>query len=180
MGVRARPLHFNGREMPDWLGQAAIGLVTAIVTAIATVRLSARQFRSQHWWERKVEAYSDIIEALHGMHRFDAEAFDAAIEGRELSQEYHDRLLQEWRAGHERLKKAEAYGALIIHPDAYAALKKLRIEMARASDPNSSWDEHLDLESAAIGNCLNEIRRIAARDLDVEQPGDLVVVQKSS
>ena len=39
-------------------------LVVSIITAYVTVRLSIRQFYSQRWWDKKAEAYSQILEHL--------------------------------------------------------------------------------------------------------------------
>jgi hypothetical protein len=39
--------------------------VVAVLTAIITVQLSFRRFQAERWWDRKADAYSRIIEALH-------------------------------------------------------------------------------------------------------------------
>jgi hypothetical protein len=41
------------------------GIVIAAVNSWITVQLSLRRFRTERWWERKVEAYERIIAALH-------------------------------------------------------------------------------------------------------------------
>jgi len=39
-------------------------LIVSIITAYLTVKFSIKQFYSQKWWEKKAEAYSNIIEKL--------------------------------------------------------------------------------------------------------------------
>ena len=55
--------------MPQWLTSSLApvipSLVVGVCTAIITVRLSLRRFRSERWWERKADVYSRIVEALH-------------------------------------------------------------------------------------------------------------------
>lgn len=41
-----------------------LSVVASIISAFVTVRLSLNQFRSQRWWEKKAERYSQIIEHL--------------------------------------------------------------------------------------------------------------------
>jgi len=40
------------------------GLIIAVATSWVTVRLSLRRFRTERWWERKADAYSDLLEKL--------------------------------------------------------------------------------------------------------------------
>lgn len=153
----------------DFIWTLATSIATAIVTALVTVRLSVRQFQSQKWWERKVDAYTRIIEALQAMYRFDTEAFDADVEGRELPEEYAKRLRNEWSAGRDELEKAVGYGTLVISAEAYRALMELQdgIDAARRE---RTWAEHLDTEGAALAACLGDLRRFAAKDLGVSAP----------
>ena len=39
-------------------------IVAAVVTAVLTVRLSFRRFQAERWWDRKADAYANIIGAL--------------------------------------------------------------------------------------------------------------------
>jgi len=47
----------------------ALNLFTAILigalSALITADLAFRRFRTEKWWERKVEAYTKVIESLH-------------------------------------------------------------------------------------------------------------------
>src|SRR5271166_4371368 len=55
--------------MPAWTLQFIPNLVNSLIvsgfTAFLTVRFALGRFKKEHWWERKVDAYSRIIEALH-------------------------------------------------------------------------------------------------------------------
>ena len=56
--------------MPEWVGNIAAGLFVAVVTSVVTVRLSIKRFRSERWWERKVEAYTDLLSSLSDSKRY--------------------------------------------------------------------------------------------------------------
>src|SRR6266536_1374619 len=80
------------------------GLVIAVVTAIITVRLALRRFYSERWWERKAQAYSDILEALYISQAY-ADAFVARAVGggyRDPDERYKE-LEGKSGAAHERL-----------------------------------------------------------------------------
>ena len=42
----------------------------SVLVAIITVKLSLKKFRSEKWWEKKVEVYSKIIDALHHLKNY--------------------------------------------------------------------------------------------------------------
>jgi hypothetical protein len=64
----------------DWnqITNVLTGLVPNIVTGLAsgtlsawiTYRLAFRRFRAEKWWERRADAYSGIVEALHNSLKF--------------------------------------------------------------------------------------------------------------
>jgi len=159
----------------DLLSAFGTSIATAVITAMVTVRLSVRQFQSQKWWERKVDAYTRIIEALQAMYRFSSEAFEAEIEGRELAGEYADALRAGWRAGRDELKRAIGYGSLVISSEAYRALEELE-DALDAARREQTWTEHLDSETAALGSCLGDVRQLAAKDLGVARPPKLALL----
>ena len=47
--------------------QIVIALIVAVTTSILTVWLSLRRYYREKWWEAKMRAYTDIIQALHHM-----------------------------------------------------------------------------------------------------------------
>ncbi len=41
------------------------GIVIAVISSLIATHLALKRFRTEKWWERKVDAYLKIIEALH-------------------------------------------------------------------------------------------------------------------
>src|SRR6266540_2058674 len=87
-------------SLPELLQSLIPGIIIAVATAIVTVKLSLRQFRSERWWERKAEVYSRILEALYHLERYS----EAMLRESEGSARYSD-------ARRERME--EAYDAAI-------------------------------------------------------------------
>jgi hypothetical protein len=78
--------------MPAWTLQFLANLVTSLVisvfTAVLTVQLSLRRFQSERWWERKVDAYTRIIEALHHVIAFTSMIYKEWIEKEKFTEEH--------------------------------------------------------------------------------------------
>lgn len=141
-------------------------VITGVVVALVTTRLSLRRFYSERWWERKVAAYSTILEALYDMNRYSDEAIEAFESGRELSDERNDQLHAQWRKGRNEIDKAAAIGAFIISEEASLHLNQLDKDL-RVASSEQSWYEHLDSEAAALRKCIGAIKECAKRDLKI-------------
>src|SRR5690348_7803823 len=114
------------------------GLVISIVTAIITVRLSIRQFQSQKWWERKAEAYSQIMEQLTLLEISYGAWYDDAISVNKLGDERQRALSEEHRKAEEQVRRAAAAGSYIVSPKAALALSELVKEFDRHV-PGEHW-----------------------------------------
>ena len=101
------------------------GVIISIITALLTVHLSLRRFYSEKWWERKAEAYSNIVEALYVV-RMNQQAVLTALEsGQEFPDEEYDILAKRARSAQSEIVKVTSIGAFIISQDASDALDRL-------------------------------------------------------
>ena len=57
-------------EWPTFFGQVVSAIVIAVISARVTVHFALKRFYSEKWWERKTEAYTAIIEALHHVRNY--------------------------------------------------------------------------------------------------------------
>jgi hypothetical protein len=69
----------------------------AIVTLLLSVWLALRRFRAKRLWERKADAYAEILEVLHNSKALFDEHTDATIAGREVSDERQTELRDKGR-----------------------------------------------------------------------------------
>lgn len=63
-----------------FVAQAVISVAGAFLAAY----LAGRRFRTEKWWERKVAAYAELIEALHQMKWQPSEHMEAEFENRRM------------------------------------------------------------------------------------------------
>lgn len=153
--------------MSDWQPLLNLGtsLVVALVSSWLTVKFALRRFYSEKWFERRVDAYTKVIEALHFMKRCTERQLRAAERGADLPKEIEDELVNSYRRGLADLRRLTDMGALLFSHEAVSILDKLNTELNAATDEQTWW-EHLDAEGAAISKCLSELRPIAKKDLN--------------
>ena len=140
------------------------GIVIAAVSSWITVQLSLRRFRSERWWERKVQAYENIIGALHDSKAFSDKYLEAEYNGGEISEEKDKELRARSKVALEEIEKAIDTGSFLLSDEALSRLKQYQKELKKASDTRS-WFDYLDTDLAATGNCLKDLIQIAKRDL---------------
>lgn len=153
--------------MSNWqpLINLLAGVPVALLTAWLTVKFALRRFQSEKWFERRVDAYTKVIEALHFMKHCTERQLRAAMCGNDIPKEIEDELIASYRRGLSDLRRLTDMGALLFSSDAVAILDRLNKELLAAMDEQSWW-EHLDAEQVAISKCLTELRPIAKRDLN--------------
>lgn len=153
--------------MSDWqpLLNILAGIPVAVLTAWLTVKLSLGRFRSEKWFERRLDSYTKVIEALHFMKHCTETEMRAEVQGHEIEEKAKTELLTSYAKGRSDLRRLTDMGALIFSPAAVALLDTLNSELLEASGAPSYW-EHLDAEGAAISKCLSALRTIAKRDLN--------------
>lgn len=155
--------------MPDYLKIAVpsvVGFITTICAAFLSARWAVRRAYQERWWDRKEQAYREIVDALHDLLRYSS--FEA------------DRDLNGDRGGHPKekefaLRYSEAYwtvqrmtdiGPFVISQEAADILQKLR------NRPKLEWGdgpafELREQEASHYREALERIRECARKDLKV-------------
>jgi len=142
-----------------------IGIPVALLTSWFTVKLALRRFQSEKWFERRVDAYTRVIEALHSMKYCTERQLRAAERGTDMPKVTEDELVNFYRTGLADLRKLTDMGALLFSLEAITVLDALNDELLAATGEHSWW-EHLDAECSAISKCLATLRPIAKKDLN--------------
>ena len=158
--------------MPQWLStfltNALPSIVVGVCTAIISVKLALRRYRAERWWERKAEAYSRIVEALHALMEYCSTMADAD-RGVPYSEERKKELGDECHRAYLELRKATGIGAYIVSDEVAAVLAKL--EARPSVDPDGGripMFEIMDADFEAYKQALFEIRALAKKDLGVK------------
>jgi hypothetical protein len=156
--------------LPAWLADLATGVVVATVTALLTIRLSLHRFRSERVWERKAEAYADLLTALSDLHRH-AQVVAAEAMGANFSDDYRKRSEELHKDAAHRLRRATHVGEFVFSKVASKHLDDLRKAQDRLAEewdqsgrfPQEIYEEDEQLYVSAIA----AIRAAARADLRV-------------
>ncbi len=144
-----------------------IQVLLSVGAAFLGAWLASRRFRNERWWEKKSEAYAELVEALHNMRWPSSEHFDARIEHRELSKEYSQELWKEFRKARKIVWKIAESSSFLISSDVLQAVQEMERNLSNAKNADS-WFEHLDEQCAAIDTCLEKVKGIGAKELGIE------------
>ena len=151
-------------QVTSALFQIGVSLLVAVTTALLTVWLSLRRFYREKWWEAKMKAYSDLVQALHHMKRDLEISTTAELEGRKTDTDYH----KSWHAKHmaawEEVRRQIDVGEFLYSPRSVRILQNLNKE-TESDDPNEIYYEHLERLQVAVESCLPAIKAAARADL---------------
>ncbi len=150
--------------MPESVWQLLVGIIIASVSAWITVQLSLRKFRTERWWELKVESYKKVIEALHHSKTYIDQFMDATIEGRELPESRKEELFIQARKGLDEIIKAIDVGAFSLSERALSRLREYQREI-REVKKTQDFFEYLEGEQKTTKECLDDLIEIAKKDL---------------
>jgi len=59
-------------------------LITAVLTSFISVNIALRKYKSEQWWDKKLNSYMTIIEALNNMMVYCDLYIDVEFEGRSI------------------------------------------------------------------------------------------------
>ena len=141
------------------------GIAIAAVSSWITVHLSIRQFRSQRWWEKKVEAYERVIEAFHKYKKFSSEyLITEYFKGNEVSEERAAELRAQSKEGWDEISRASDVGQFFLSEKAVKILQKCEQEKQNKQHYDS-WNESLEADWSLAEQYMQEFIVEAQRDL---------------
>ena len=116
------------------------GIGIAAASSLITVRLSIKQFRTQRWWEKKVETYQKIIEAFHKSKKYSSEYLTAEIKGREVSGDRGAELVKQSKEAHEEISEARDVGRFLLSDKAVSILDEFKKKYEHQPRHDTWWE----------------------------------------
>ena len=138
---------------------AGVGLIAGLFSSV----LANRDHRQRKWWELRVAAYQNTIEALSDLVYFYDKHLTALIEYQELSDEFKTKLDAYWEQSFPKVRKSADSGAFLFSKEANAALRELL-----KNDDEQTYVEHLDNNLAKATTCLNLLVECSKSDLKLK------------
>jgi hypothetical protein len=159
-----------GEQIPLLLTAPLIALLSSWLT----VRLSISKFRSQHWWEKEVEAYGRVVDALHLVKRYADEILRSLLLKREIGEARVVQLTEDWRRARDDLARARDAGRLLMSSEAVRLLADYEEAIDRLHDDESQFLQDLvEMESILTDTCLRKFIRQAKSDLKIKGTGPI-------
>lgn len=143
------------------------GVAIAGLSSWFTVHLSLKRFRTEKWWEKKSEAYSNLLGTIHDAKAFAEENLEAMQRSRELSEEEDRELRSKSKKAESEIYRAMDVGAFYLSQQAIDCLKQYKKESSEASVDND-WVLYLVNDLDATDKCLKAMIDIARNDLQVK------------
>lgn len=157
--------------MLDSIFGFALQLILAAFTAYVAVRLSIRQFRSQHWYERQAEAYSKILEELGQLKYSFNEWVSEATGIKDLREEQSTELGKQYRAARAHLALVCETGAFVVSPATADALNELEKSLIEAWKLERNPIESLEEAYASTEQATRIVRQEAQKALKMRPAG---------
>lgn len=140
-------------------------IIVAILTAVITVRLSIKQFYSQRWWEKKAEAYSEIIENLSLLQFYFSEMFDEGIGLKKINDAQKNNLFNDYKRAKDSLIKASFIGAYIVSEATHEVIQQLVKDLELKS---RDFVSDMDRLYGVVKDGLIKLRAQAKADLNLD------------
>lgn len=141
-------------------------LVVSVVTAIITVRLSLSQFHSERWWDKRAEAYSQIMEQLSYLIYYHQAWMDEDLGLSKMSGNKKLELQKRYNKTWEDLTRVAAMGSYIVSADTSAAVEDLLKKSGKTDMEPDFWNM-LWNRYTAVQKCIDIVRDDAKKSLGV-------------
>ena len=139
-------------------------LLVSIITALVTVRLSLKQFHSKRLWDKKAEAYYQILEHLSYLKYYYGEWLNDLQFDLNIGEDRKKKLSEGYHQAKESITKASAIGELIVSESATKSMSELLSEIFKQhlnEDPNEAFEKSYD----AVVECIKMVREEAKKTL---------------
>ncbi len=144
--------------MPEhWMAQAVFGAAIGLVTALISVRIALHRFYREKWWEKRLEAYSKLIEVLSEMDIVLTVA-KAKERNPQIADAFGSHSVDEMPALMIRFRQVHAFCGLLMSK----AMNQLAQDLSKALPASA-----LDFEAArrTVSEAIIRANEIARKDL---------------
>jgi hypothetical protein len=150
--------------METFLELLKLGSV-GVIAGLFSSYIANRDHRHKKWWELRVVAYQDLIEALSDLNHYFGSMYKAEIENSEMSEEHEKELRKYWDSSYHKIRLAADSGAFLYSDEVNDALKDF---MNMRNARHDTWFEYLDENLVIVEKCLNAVVSLSKNDLKVK------------
>ena len=151
-----------------WVAVLSSIVASALFSGFAAffgARVSLNRYYQERLWDRKVEAYSQIVEDLHKLYVYPSTASDEMLEP---NSEKWRKLEDEYTQVRKNLVKYIHLGGFVISTDIAETLNSFNMGWYQLRVKNNSSGEFKQAE--LTNKCIEKIKRLAKEDLQISKP----------
>ncbi|MDE0281915.1 MAG: hypothetical protein OXN16_12695 [Gammaproteobacteria bacterium] len=158
-------------ETVSMISSAVSSVAAVILACLAWVAL--KKYKSDKWWERRVESYLKVLDALADTKSYYNRELRAEATQSEAPPEQIKNLAERAQGAEQVIQKAIDMAELFISKEAHQRLIEYQIDSAstnRPVDDNgvlTSWVDHVIARLDAITTCQADMIKIAKKDLEL-------------
>ncbi|QIA66032.1 hypothetical protein GT360_21305 [Vibrio astriarenae] len=149
----------------EFIQQILVGITIASISAVVTVKLSLNRFRAEKVWERKLQAYENVIDAFHQIKKYYDEHYSSSLTQTRMSEEQKEELSKAQVKGRAELSRAIDIGGLLLNSNAILAVECYLSNYHNCPDFDF-YEEHLDHNWSITDKALKEFIVHAKIDLE--------------
>ena len=141
-------------------------ILTSIVTSSISVWWALKKYRSEKWWDKKLESYLQTVEAMNKILSFCDNYIAVEWFEKKSPEEEKDQLKKEFYDGKKLLEKQANIGKLILAEQACKVLLRFDNELYKI-------EQDFDIQQIAglreeTDCCLSSFIKIAQTDLGIK------------
>lgn len=139
---------------------ASVGIIAGLFSSV----VANRDYRQRKWWEMRVTAYQNVIEALSDLVYYYNIHYSAEISYRDLPDEQKSTLDIFWNNSYPKIRKYADCGAFLFSEEANLELQKfLNVEKSQF------YIEDLEINLFKSKICLKNLIECSKHDLRLNQ-----------
>jgi hypothetical protein len=141
-------------------------IIAAFLAAFLGAVLALRRHRSEQWFDRKMETYAAIFDAMNELSEEIDQLLDEEMRPNfVVTPEHRTALATASAKARRHLRKASRIGSFTISPEAEAILVRMLKQLDLAVN-EQTYFQHLDRNGAAIDAAIAELKIAARQDLN--------------
>jgi len=164
--------------MMAFLSTIAAGIVVAWVTSVLTVRFALSQHYSERWWERRLDAYVRVHDALSYQLRqtkAERDSLNDFYSGEEIRKPIPDDIAEElwknWRASERELEDAIVRGSFLLSEEAVTLLRRYQEDQRELDRQLDQYGAGvIDDQFESVRSATQAFGELAKRDLRITRP----------
>jgi len=139
------------------------------ITALIAFWLALRKFKTEKYWELRLEAYNELVNALEEMFSYVDAKIEHNMSERILNDDEQKSLAEKWKTGREYVRKAKRIGRLLLSESALEIVDlDKRFKVATKGIDENDWFSQMDAEWSVLRSVINELITQSKKDLGLK------------